>query len=92
MDSKNFDSSVYVDTSALSSWQSAINDVNSSCIDNIEQFSNLLNELDDYWQGTSADSFKSSLSSYLKSMEAVHNDLSNISNFLQVVVYTMESE
>lgn len=84
--------SVYVDTDALSGWSSELNSINETAISVLDSFVTTLKELDNYWIGNSADGFKEATDALLTKAKSCHSNMKNVSAFLVDVATTMENE
>ena len=92
MDNTNSQTSVYVETDALYGWSTEMNSINESAISVIESFVTTLKELDNYWLGESATGFRTATDALMTTAKSYHNNMKNVSVFLNDVVATMENE
>ena len=92
MNNTNSQTSVYVETDVLYGWSAEMNSINESAISVLESFVTTLEELDNYWLGESATGFKNATNSLMTTAKSYHNNMKNVSAFLNDVVITMESE
>ena len=91
MNNKN-NTTVYVDFSALSSWNSKMNEINSSAITTLDSFISTTEELKDYWCGRSATGFLNSTKKLIDKAKSYHNEMKDVEEFLIKVINTMDSQ
>lgn len=90
--SNSFDSSVYVDTLALTNWSSQMASINEAAVSDLETFIKQVKELDNSWAGNSATGFLNNTSKFINDAINSHNTMGDVENFLITVINTMESQ
>ena len=88
----SFDSSVFVDVSAMNSWKSKVEKISVDGTRILKELMGLAESLNDSWQGTSANSFIENYCTFAKDAISTYSNVSNFGDLLQIVVQTMESE
>lgn len=88
----NIDTSVYVDTSALTKWNTDLSSINDLAKTDLESFKKNVESLKDSWAGSSATSFLNSNEEFLQKAFSYHESMTDINSFLITVVETMEKE
>lgn len=88
----SFDTSVFVDTDALTIWGNEFKNINNASIENIENFELKVKELGLDFRGNSAESFCSVVSESMIQAKEYHEKMNDISSFLQLVIETMEKQ
>lgn len=84
--------SVYVDISAMNSWQSNVKEITSTNESIINELNSIISSVDGSWQGNSATAFTEGYTNFLNELSVANSNLGNFSNLLQTVVQTMENE
>lgn len=83
---------VYVDTNAMSEWQSKMESINNNCISSIEEIESSIRSLNSSLQGSYADSYEESFSSFTKTVKQSHEAMSDFSGFLDSIVNVMNKQ
>lgn len=84
--------SVYVDISAMNSWQSNVKEIASTNESIINELKSIISSVDGSWQGNSATAFTEGYTNFLNELSSANSNLGNFSGLLQTVVQTMENE
>lgn len=92
MTNTNSDTAVYVETDALASWSSEMNSINENAVSTLESFESTIKDLDNYWQGNSADGFKNATTALITTAKNKHNSMKNVSAFLNEVIVAMQNQ
>lgn len=90
--SKNIDSSVYVDTSALESWGAKMSSINGAAMQHLTQFLSQVHQLEGSWAGSSATAFLNSSETFISNSKQCHENMSDVHQFLEEVIAVMEKE
>lgn len=86
------DTTVYVDSDALTKWSTDLTSINNLALDDLEKFKTNVESLKDSWAGSSASSFLNSNEEFIKSALSYHENMKDINSFLITVIETMELE
>lgn len=86
------DTSVYVETEALTGWSTKMSEISSAAEEILDQFSKAVADLKDDWQGNSANGFEIATNSCLSAAKNKHNDMGQVESFLLKVVDTMQNQ
>lgn len=85
----SLDTTVYVDTAALESWNSQMGNINAQAVDTLESFRSSVESLNDSWIGDSATGFLNATESLMDKAIGYHNEMANVENFLIKVINTV---
>jgi uncharacterized protein YukE len=91
-DTYKTDTSVYIETEALSGWSSKMAEINTSTESILDQFATAVTQLKDDWQGNSANGFETAMNNCLKSAKNKHGEMGQVENFLIKVIDTMQKQ
>lgn len=88
----SFDSSVFVDISAMNGWKANIQEIYTETTGILNELITSAQSLSDSWQGTSATAFIGNYGAFVKEVLAVCDKMADFGTLLQTVVQTMERE
>ncbi len=88
----NMDTSVYVDTEALQSWSSQLQSINSKSIDILDSFKTAVNDMNQVWEGNSAEGFYATVEELLGMSIEKHKEMQHVDRFLLNVVDVMNKQ
>lgn len=83
---------VYVDTSALSDWKAQMETINRDCVTSIEEIENSVKSLNSSFQGSYAESYEESFSSFTNVVKQSHEAMSDFNGFLDSIVNVMNKQ
>ncbi len=83
---------VYVDSSAMEDWKSQMEKINTDCIAAIEEIESSIKSLNSIFQGSYADSYTESFSSFTNKVKESHQAMSDFSGFLNTIVNVMNGQ
>ncbi len=86
------DTQVYVDTAALASWGERLATINEAAKEDVNNFMDLVNSLEDSWRGNSASGYLNKVTSFKNSAVSCHEKMMDVKAFLNEVIETMENE
>lgn len=88
----NTDTSVFVETGALSGWSSRMSLLNEQSIESLNSFMRDVESLSEPWAGNSAESFMGFGTELLNNALSCHESMKQVDKFLLTVIETMEKE
>ncbi len=88
----NIDTSVFVDTTALTGWSAQMSSLNEESIESLNSFMKNVNSLSNPWAGNSAESFMNFGADLLNKALSCHENMRQVDKFLITVIETMEKE
>lgn len=91
-DTYKTDTSVYVETEALTGWSAKMAEINTAAEDILEQFTKAVTDLKEDWQGNSANGFETAMNNCLISAKNKHSEMGQVEAFLLKVIDTMQKQ
>lgn len=83
---------VKVNLQSMNDWSSKLDTLNSEATDLLNTMESTLNELDGYWDGTSADATIEANKELINKAKDYHTKMKDVSNFLIKVAETMNNQ
>lgn len=83
---------VYVDSNAMNDWKTQMNSINQECVTSIEKIESYIEELNSSFQGSYADLYDDSFSSFTKEVKNSHEAMKDFSGFLDAIVNVMNGQ
>jgi len=84
-------SAVYVDTSAMTAWETKMKSINDDCVSDIEKIVSSIESLNSYFQGAYAESYEESFGNFTDKVKASHQALADFSGFLDTISEYMQN-
>ena len=85
----NFSTAAYIEPSVVSGWRTSLSSINSSWIDNLDNFKKHCAGLEGQWAGYAAEGYNTSFDSFLSVVKNKHEKMKNFDYFLEEVVNSM---